>query len=51
MILDLSRLNCDHCVFQRSVGLPDVHSGYGFAIGKLKELTAYLVIVAVEEKT
>ena len=21
---------------QRSVGLPDVHSGYGFAIGKLQ---------------
>ena len=25
-------------VFQRSVGLPDIHSGYGFAIGKSQTL-------------
>ncbi len=24
-----------NCSFQRSVGLPDIHSGYGFAIGNM----------------
>ena len=23
------------CIFQKSIGLPDVHSGYGFAIGNM----------------
>jgi tRNA-splicing ligase RtcB len=26
---------CVHCALQRSIALPDVHSGYGFAIGNV----------------
>jgi tRNA-splicing ligase RtcB len=27
----------------KSIGLPDIHSGYGFAIGNLRELTMYFI--------